>query len=286
MNTYYDRIMEYKGADELKEIVKQWEILSENLSKRPFDAPIVLPDLFMYTSPGYGNTNLLSLISDYLDSKKNLMSFYGDVKFFEFKLDYASEEREFRDLYRLIDAINAAAGFRSEYKGIIRISIDDWVGHHNEKHFLDFLQFLQINTDYWFVVLTVSDKKAGDEAKAMEAVVRMYLRIETVTLYMPKDAELVEFAETYLSKYDLKFDDSARELLEKSVAVLKENEYFNGLRTIIDLCNDIVYTVYSASTNVSHVISADMLADFRPDGDYITRTVLKSKKTVTLGFKL
>ena len=286
MENYYEQLMEFDGAHELQQMVEKWETLSENISRRSFDAPIILPDLLMYTKPGFGNTTLLTLLSEYIDSKKNLMSFYGDVKFFEFKLDYASEEREFRDLYRLIDAINAAAGFRSEYKGIIRISIDDWVGHHNEKHFLDFLQFLQINTDYWFVVLTVSDKKAGDEAKAMEAVVRMYLRIETVTLYMPKDAELVEFAEAYLSKYDLKFDDSARELLEKSVAVLKENEYFNGLRTIIDLCNDIVYTVYSASTNVSHVISADMLADFRPDGDYITRTVLKSKKTVTLGFKL
>ena len=82
MNAFYDRLMEFKGANELLELVKKWEILSENISKRTFDAPIVLPDLFVYTKPGYGNTNLISLLADYLESKQNLMIFYGDVKFF------------------------------------------------------------------------------------------------------------------------------------------------------------------------------------------------------------
>ena len=158
MNTYYDKLMEINGADELKELVKRWEILSCNLSKRTFDVPVFLPDLFMYTRPGYGNTKLISLIAEYLDSKQNLMSFYGDVKFFEFKLEYCSPGSNFSELYRLMESIQTAAGFRNEYKGVIRINVDDWVGHHKEKHFLDFLQFLQINTSHWFVILTISNK--------------------------------------------------------------------------------------------------------------------------------
>ncbi|MBO5934832.1 MAG: hypothetical protein J6Q94_05020 [Clostridia bacterium] len=283
MNEHYEKLMTYKGADELKDLVKQWETLSENLNKRSFDAPIILPDLFVYTTPGFGNTTLLSILAEYLDSKKNLMSFYGDVKFFEFKLEYCHPENDFCELYRLIDAVKNAAGFRNEFKGIIRINIDEWVYHHEEKHFHDFLQFLQFNTSYWMIILTISNKKENDNTRALEAVASMYLRLEKITLHMLTNSEFVDFAEAHIAKYDLKLDDSAKALLEDSIAVLKKNEYFYGLHTIIDLCNDIVYSIYSSSLNVSHVITADMLGDFKADSDYIKRTIMKSKKS-SLGF--
>ena len=282
MNTYYEQLMKYKGADELKILINRWEILSENLSKRSFDAPILLPELFVYTSPGYGNTQLLSLLAGYLDSKKNLMSFYGDVKFFEFKLDYCSPEKDFRELYRFIEAVDNAAGFRNEFRGIIRINVNEWLGHHKEKHFLEFLQFLEINTPHWLIILTVSSTEKNDDTKAMEAVVSMYLRMETVTLHMQSDEDLIAFAENQLEKYDLKLDDDAKCLLKESVSVLRKNKYFYGLHTVASLCNDIVYSIYSASTDVSHVITADMLSDFRADGDYIKRTLMKIE--TKLGF--
>lgn len=277
MNTHYDRLMQCKGAQELQELVKRWEILSENLAGRSFSAPILLPDLFLYTKKGCGNTQLLSLLAEYISSKKNLMSFYGDVKFFEFELGYCPPGNDFREIYRFIDAVNNAAGFRSEYKGIIRVSLDEWVGHHNEENFLDFLQFLQINTDYWLVVLTLSETEENDETRAMEAVVSMYLRIETVTVHMQTDEELVCFAAKHFEAYGLELDSSAEELLARSIAELKKNSYFYGIRTVKDMCNDIVYSVYSASTDVSRIITADMLSDFAPDGEYIRRTVMKSK---------
>ncbi len=284
MNTYYDQLMEFKGADELKELVKKWDILSDNINTRSFNAPIVLPDLFVYTHPGYGNTNLLALISEYLESKENLMSFYGDVKFFEFKLEYCKPDCNFTELIRLMESVEAAAGFRNEYKGIIRINVDEWVGHHKEKHFLDFLQFLQINTAYWFVFLTLSNHSENDKTKEMEGVVSMFLRIEKITLHMPSDRELVEHASTHLNQYGLELDDSAKDVLTASINILRNNKYFYGLHTISDLCNDIVYSLFSESTTVSNVITAEMLSDFTADSEYIKRTVLKIKKTVTLGF--
>ena len=284
MNDYYNQLMNFKGAEELFELVKGWEILSENINKRAFDAPIVLPDLFIYTKPGYGNTNLISLLAEYLESKQNLMSFYGDVKFFEFKLEYCKSGEKFQDLYRLIESVEAAAGFRNEFKGIIRINVDDWVGHHKEKHFLDFLQFLQINTAYWMVLLTLSNRSESEETREMEGVVSMFLRIEKITLHMPTDLELIEYASSHLAKYGLELDDSAKALLTDSIRLLRNNKYFYGLHTITDLCNDIVYYVYSKSTNVDNVIKAEMLTEFSADSEYIKRTVTKIKETVTLGF--
>lgn len=284
MNEYYNKLMALKGAEELSKVIKKWEVLSENISKRSPDAPILLPDIFMYTRPGYGNTNILYLISEYLNSKENLMSFYGDVKFFEFKLDYCRADSEFRELYRLIESVQAAAGFRSEFKGVIRINIDEWVGHHNEKHFLDFLQFLQINTRYWMIVLTVSTHKEGDETKELEAVVSMYLRTERVRIELPDDKEMIGFAEECVGKYGFTLDESAKALLEDSLAVLRKNKYFYGYHTVQDMCNDIVYSLFSNESADGKVITAQMLTDFTADSDYIKRTVIKIKKTETIGF--
>ena len=284
VNKYYEQLMNFKGADELKAVVKKWDTLSDNISKRAFDAPILLPDLFVYTRPGYGNTKLLTLLTDYLDSKQNLMSFYGDVKFFEFKLDYCKPGSNFQELYRLIESIEAAAGFRSEFKGLIRINVDEWVGHHKEKHFLDFLQFLQMNTSYWMIFLTISDTLENDETKAMEAVVSMYLRVEKVTLYMPSNDDLIEFASEHLAKYGLELDDSAKKILSGAIDILRENKFFYGFHTITDLCSDIVYTLFSESSSVGSVITADMLSEFSADSEYIKRTARKINKTATLGF--
>ncbi len=284
MNKYYEQIMELKGAEELCALVKRWDILSENITKRSPDAPIVLPDIFLYTRPGYGNTRLLNLLSEYLSSKNNLMSFYGDVKFFEFKLDYCRPDSEFNELYRLMESVQVAAGFRSEFKGVIRINVDEWIGHHNEKHFLDFLQFLQINTAYWLIVLSLSNYRENGEAGELEAVVRMYLRIEKVKINLPENKELVEYASEYLRKYGFELDSSAKELLCASLDVLRNNKYFYGLHTIKDMCNDIVYVLFSKETVADKTITADMLEDFSAESEYIKRTVFKIKKTGTIGF--
>ncbi|MBE6587994.1 MAG: hypothetical protein E7647_06230 [Ruminococcaceae bacterium] len=284
MNIYYKQLMDFKGADELRELIKRWDILSDNIKKRSFDSPIVLPDLFVYTCPGYGNTNLISLLADYLDSKGNLMSFYGDVKYFEFRLDYFRPDQDFSDLYRLIESAESCAGFRNEFRGIIRINIDEWVGHHKEKHFLDFLQFLQVNTAHWLILLTLSDHSENDQTREMESVVSMYLRIEKLTLHMPSDVDLVEYASDYISKFGLEFSEDAKTVLAESVNVMRSNKYFYGLHTVTDLCNDIVYSLFSRSADVGSVITKDMLADFSADSEYIKRTVIKIKKTATIGF--
>jgi len=283
LNTYYEQLMEFKGADELKEIIKKWDILSGNISRRNFDDPIILPDLFVYTHPGFGNTKLLALISDYLESKQNLMSFYGDTKFFEFRLDYCKPEESFTEMYRFIDSIRVAAGFRNEFKGIIRINVDEWVGHHGEKHFLDFLQYLQINTSSWLVVLTLSNHQENVKTQEMEAVVSMYLRLEKVTLHMPSNIDLTEYAAQHLGRYGLILTADARDILTASIGVLRDNEYFYGLHTISDLCNDIVYSLFSELITVNNVITGEMLKDFTSDSEYIKRTVFKIKRNA-LGF--
>lgn len=284
METYYDQLMNLRGADELKAIINKWETLSRNIEKYPLDAPIVLPDLFLYTRSGNGNTTFLSLLAGYLDSKKNLMSFYGDVKFLEFKLDYCSPDSKFSEIYRFMDAVRVAAGFRNEFKGIVRINVNDWLGHHKEKYFREFLNYLNGNTKSWLVILTVSSVDKLEKAKEMESVVSMYLRIETVTLSSPTDQEFVDYSNDFLAKYGFKLEESAEAVILESISVLRNNVYFNGYHTVADMCNDIVYSLFSKAEANDRLITADMISDFSADSDYIKRTIVKSKQRATLGF--
>ena len=212
------------------------------------------------------------------------MTFYGDVKFWEFKLDYCPPDAPFKEMYRFMEAVQGAAGFRNEFKGIVRIDVNDWVGHHKDRYFLEFLNYLNNNTKSWLVILSVSNAHKVEQAKEMEGVVRMCLRIETVTFAAPTDLEFVEYAGDFLEKQGFCLDDSAKAVLLESISVLRKNRYFNGYHTIADLCNDIVYSLFSKTEVADRVITAAMIGDFSADSAYIQRTITKDKQRVTLGF--
>lgn len=284
MNPYYDKIMQLKGVEELQALIRKWNTLSENLHLRSFDAPILLPDVFLYTYSGAGHTKMLELIANFLDSRKNLMSFYGDVKFFEFKLGYNSPNERFTELYRFADTVSAAAGFRNEYRGVIRVNVDEWVNHCSEKHFIEFLSYLQESTDSWLIFLTVSNQENAEKAHEMEAVVSMYLRIETVTIQRPSTQDLVEYAREYVNKYGLEIDASGAKVLEEALEVLRKNKHFYGYHTVGALCSDIVYTLFSQADTRPTVLTAQLLREFSAESPYIKRSVIRKKQAATIGF--
>ncbi len=283
MINYYNELMKIKGSSDLKVLVNRWKILSENLSKAPTQVPVLLPDILLVANSGAGRSNLVRLISEFLAKCPGLMEFQGDVKFFEISLSYASPDHEFKELQRLTDAIVNAAGFRSQYKGIVHIDIDDWRGHFSEKHFINFLDYLSNNSDKLLLMLSVSsmDKQKLGE---LEAILTTYLRIEKVTLPLPKTEDLFEYIENFLARYDLKLDESGKELLFESIEVLRKNRYFDGFKSIKMLCQDIVYSFFANPEIRNRVLDRQLLADFSADSNYIKRAVLKIEKINKIGF--
>ena len=134
----YEKIMNKKGLDEFQRLVTKWKTLSEGIEARSTGLPIILPDIFLISPSGTGRTMLLSLLAEFLSERRNLLEFYGDVKYFEFMLNYCRPEEPFTEITRLMSQVNVAAGFRNEYKGILFIDVDEWLGHFNEKHFISF----------------------------------------------------------------------------------------------------------------------------------------------------
>lgn len=282
MNQYYEQIMSLKEADEIKPVIERWRILSENIKSRPTDSPIILPDMLWVAKSGVGKTHLLKLLCGFLTQQRNLMEFFGDVPFFEFMVSYCRPDEAFTELNRLIDEVNNAAGFRNAFKGVVHIDIDEWLDHFTEKHFVCLMEYLAANSDQWLVVLSVSSDNQ-EKLHNLYAFLTMYLRIEKVTLSLPKTADLFEYIQRQLSGYGLELAEDAKALLHDTIEKLRRNKYFDGFKTIKMLCQDIVYSVFSCENMAGQVLTAQMLSDFSADSEYVKRTVANIERVNRIG---
>ena len=277
--------MELREAEELKSVIAKWQTLSENIKQYPTNAPIILPDMLWVAKSGVGKTYLLRLISEYLAAQGNLMSFYGDVKFFEFILNYCSPEMHFTELERLIEEVKYAAGFRSEFKGIMRIDIDEWLTHYEEKHFISFMEYLSSNSDKWMIILSVSSDNE-EKIHNLESFISMYLRIEKITLSLPKTEDLFDYIARNLCAYGITLTEDAVGLLFETIEELRKNKYFDGFKSIKLMCQDIVYETYSKKLVENKELSAEDLKDFSADSEYVKKTLKKIQKVNEIGFRL
>ena len=242
MNITYRKIMAQNGLTEFKDLIRKWESLAKNIENRPCGVPIILPDLFLVSRSGTGRTFLLKLLSEYLTEKQTLMDFYGDVSYFEFMLNYCSPEEHFSEIQRLMTEVDNAAGFRSEYRGIIYIDIDEWRDHFEEKHFVSFMEYLSDNSDEWLVVLSVSDDEK-EQTDALEAFVSSYIRIERIEIEQPTLWDLTAYAKKMLDAYGIRLKPEAEKVISEAIGVLRGNKYFDGYKTVKMLCEDIAYSL-------------------------------------------
>ncbi len=282
MESCFDKIMRQKEAEQIQPLIKRWEVLSRNMRDYPSNAPILLPDMLWVAKSGVGKTFFLELMAEYLESKGNLMEFYGDVKFFEFVLGYTPPTSPFTELQRLMDAVTNAGGFRSEFRGMLRIDIDEWLDHYEERYFATFMEYLAAHKDKWFIILSVTET---DQKKLhnLEAFLGMFLRIERVVLQLPKTQALLDYIEKNLAAYGLTLAEDGRELLTATVETLRKNKYFDGYKSLGLLCQEIAYTVFSREKLRSRHLTAADLAAFAADSAYVARTVANFEKVSKIG---
>ncbi len=273
MSKEYEAIMNMKGAEDFKTLIGKWEKLSQNIKSLPEDLPFVLPDIILSAASGSGVTYLLQKLADYLETKNNLMSFYGDEKFFEFSLEYTPEAAPFTEIDRFNERVSLAAGFRNEFRGIIRIDIDEWLGHEDEKYFIRFIENLAGNSDKWVIVLTYSDKKER-EARAMDVLIRAHMRVEKIKLNHQTPEKYEEYLEEILEKYELSIDDSGRTLLIDAIETLGRSNYFDGFKTIRLFAQGLIYELLANDFSFGKPLTADDLGAFSFDGDYVKNFML------------
>lgn len=288
----YNKIMSQTGFHDFQLLINKWERLSKNIERKIPNVPIILPDLFLVSQSGTGRTLFLSLLSEYLMGKPNLMDFYGDIKYFEFMLNYCAPNEYFSEIQRFMAEIESAAGFRSEYRGIVFIDIDEWIEHFEEKHFACFMEYFSDNSDDWLVVFSVSYGKQ-EQICQMEAFIAAYVRLEHLMIDVPTVSELSEYAGKLLELYGFALNMQAKELLSESIGVLSDNKYFDGYKIVKILAEDIAYFLYTQDFEKYQrkrdhrkdiIISASNISKFSKDGEYIQGMIFKIEKIRRIGF--
>lgn len=268
----WTNIVETEGMKTLTNQLERWKQLSQNIKKRTFNDPIIIPDMIWITPNGIGKTVMLEHMAEQLEQMNNIMDFYGDVQFFEFYFEYCKPDAPFLEMERLVNEVESAAGFRNEYHGIIHIDISEWMHNTDDRYFKTFLEYLSDNSDNWLIVISMPEVEKECVSKAT-AIISSYLRTETLTFSLPDTAGLLKIVKDYLNSYGLKLDKAASAVLADSIDALRNNKYFDGYKTISMLCKDIVYHVFSSSEVSEHEISEDTMHYFKSDGEYISKMI-------------
>lgn len=283
-NVYYDQIMALNGMDTFKDLIGRWQRFSENLTKFGGKQQLVIPDLVWVSDNGIDREGLLKLLTGYLDESKNLMDFYGNVKCFEHYIEYVPEKINCHEIEKLAEKIRDAAGFRSEYKGILSLELGEWVGHFHEENFINILKFLATMDDDITFIFNIPnyDHRSVDQ---LLGLLVLFFRIEVVDMHLPDSQQLASYIKKEISEYGLNLDAEAEEMVVATVNKLREDQYFAGYEILDRLAEDIVYSVYTSTPPYDGIVTKGMISVFAPDGMYVAELIQNNTRVYTSQFE-
>ena len=265
---YYQQIMNCWGMDQVKEIVKKWELLRKNVGSFPADEPVLLPEYLWFSRSGTGKSEMLQLLAAYLDAGQ-IMPFNGMERVVEYTLEYCDENEPFDELDNLIKYLSASSGYHNEFKGILAINLDNWLHHLDNVHFVEFLEFLsEHNRSLLLILIAWPDEQYMDK---LEKMLSLYLRVHTVMIEMPQAEEMFAFIESKMDRYHCRLSEDAGKLLLDTLKLLRDMEGFDGYKTLEFMVQEIVYKYYCMEDVSSHIIGLDVVLDFLEDGKFISR---------------
>lgn len=284
-NAYYDQIMSLNGLTGFKEVIERWERFSENIARYQAKQSLVLPDLLWVSDNGIDKTTLLSLLTNYLDTAENLIDFYGNVKYFEYYLEYVPDKNNFHEIEKLAEKIRDAAGFRSEYKGLLSIELGEWVGHFHEENFINLLKFLATVDDDIMFIFNIHNYDHEAVEQLMKILV-LFFRIEVIEMNLPNSEDLGIYIKNEIQEYGLNLDSEAEEMVIATVNKLREDQYFAGYQMLDRLASDIVYSVYTSTPPYDGIVTKGMISAFAPDGIYVSELIQNNTRIFTAQYNI
>jgi len=282
-NAYFDQIMTLNGLDGFKDVIERWQRVSDNIYKFNAKKGLVIPDLLWVSDNGIDRSGILKLLTGYLEQSGNLLDFYGNVKCFEYYLEYVPEGATFNEIQKLAEKIRDAAGFRSEYRGILSIELDEWVGHFAEENFINTMKYLATLDDDILYVFHIRNYNKEAVETLMQLLV-MFFRIEVIEMNLPDSQSLCNYINGEISGYGLNLDEEAENMIISTVNKLRNDQYFAGYEMLDRLAEDIVYSVYTSTPPYDGIVTKGMISAFSPDGIYVSELIENNKKVYTSSF--
>lgn len=283
-NVYYDEIMALNGMESFKDLIRSWNRFSDNIRKFNAKKGLVVPDLLWVADNGIDRSGLLKLLTSYLEQSGNLIDFYGNVKCFEHYIEYVPTKDNFHEIEKLVEKIRDAAGFRSEYKGLLSLELTEWVGHFHEENFINILKFLATVDDDIMFIFNIRNYDPLAVQQLLELLV-LFFRLEVVEMKLPDSEQLATYVKGEIAGYGLNLEIDAEALVVGSVEKLRADQYFAGYEMLDRLAEDIVYSVYTSTPPYDGKVTAGMISAFAPDGLYVSQLIQNNKRVYTSQFE-
>ena len=282
-NAYYKEIMALHGLDEFKEVIDQWQRLSENIEKFHAKSKLVVPNLLWAADNGIDRENLLMLLTSFMYTSGNLLEFYGNVRCLECFVDYVPADKECHEIEKIGEKIRDAAGFRSEYHGLLSVDVSEWTGHFEDAHFIDIMKYLASMDDDICYIFQIPNYNPQAVQQLTQLLV-LFFRIQLINMKLPDSAELCNYVRQEISEFGLNLDKDAEEMIIASVNRLRADQFFAGYDMLDRLASDIVYSVYTSTPPYDGVVTKSMISAFAPDGIYVSELIQNNAKVFTAQF--
>ncbi len=282
-NAYYKEIMALRGLDEFKEVIEAWQRLSENVEKFHAKSKLILPNLLWASDNGLDRENLLSLLTNFMYSSGNLLEFYGNVRCLEYFMDYVPADKECHEIEKIGEKIRDAAGFRSEYRGLLSVDVSEWTGHFEDAHFIDIMKYLATMDDDITYIFQIPNYNTQAVEQLTQLLV-LFFRIQPISMKLPDSADLCNYICQEIAAFGLNLDPEAEEMIIASVNRLREDQYFAGYDMLDRLAADIVYSVYTSTPPYDGIVTKGMISAFAPDAIYVTELIQNNARVFTAQF--
>ncbi|MCD7894560.1 MAG: hypothetical protein LUG60_12810 [Erysipelotrichaceae bacterium] len=180
-------------------------------------------------------------------SQKEPDRFYGEVPCVCYKVNYVPPFEEFKELKNLIIRIKENTGLRSEFRGVVALNVDEWIGHEHEDYFSVFLKYLHDHSEF---IQYIFYSHLNHPLQDMMKVVIQYLTLQVQSIDEYNDIHHLYRVMKYKMKcqhMDISLDDTiylTDEILKRNIDLYNEsiqdsiildiNHYLNN--NIINSC--------------------------------------------------
>ncbi|MBR5420994.1 MAG: hypothetical protein IK115_07610 [Lachnospiraceae bacterium] len=282
-NAYYREIMSLHGLEDFKEVIEQWQRLSENITKFHAKQKLVLPNMLWATDNGLNREHLLALLTNFMYSSGNLLDFYGNVRCLEYFMDYVPADKECHEIEKIGEKIRDAAGFRSEYRGLLSVDVSEWTGHFEDAHFIDIMKYLATMDEDICYIFQIPNYNPQAVQQLTQLLV-LFFRIQPIQMNLPDSEELCNYIRGEISDFGLNLDQEAEAMIIAAVNRLREDQYFAGYEMLDRLASDIVYSVYTSTPPYDGIVTKGMISAFAPDGFYVSELIQNNARVFTAQF--
>lgn len=240
--TAFEKIMNLRGYEEFKALARQLCQAAENRDSLGTRVP--LPNFLFVEDPGAGVTTQLKLFTRLLMERK-LIRFMGEKRYFEWALDGEAFEKG-GSFDRLLLETEAAAGFYSQFRGVIGIELGEWSSWPQTPDFRRLLDFAA-DTYGRITFVFVTEEREEEKLARLYRVLNEATALRMIRCPLPKPEDMTQYLLDFLWERGFAATEKAEAAIAAFMPALMKTEDFDGMQTMSILADEIVFQACSSA---------------------------------------